>query len=351
MTRWRALEKPIIEPVPAPRIRTTVVGSYPVPDWLAAAPSEQALTDATRVVIATQEQAGIDVVCDGELYRFDLNHPDTNGMIEYFTRPMSGIRSDIAFSEWLDYSKSAGMRFRARPPGVVEGPVGAGTLNLPVACARAKTLASRPLKFTLTGPHMLAKTLHDRHYRSPEKLAHAIAAVLAEQVKRLTAEVVQLDEANLPGHPGEWKWAAASINEVLKAVPKTAKSAVHLCFGNYGGQSIQKGGWAKLIDYLNALRVDHIVMENAHRPPEELAVFKDLRKEIGFGLGVVDIKRTEVESAEAIARSIERAEKMLGRGRVRYVHPDCGFWMLKRSIADGKIRALVKGRDLYEGRR
>ena len=350
MTRWRALEKPIIEPVPAPRIRTTVVGSYPVPDWLAAAPSEQALTDATRVVIATQEQAGIDVVCDGELYRFDLNHPDTNGMIEYFTRPMSGIRSDIAFSEWLDYSKSAGMRFRARPPGVVEGPVGAGTLNLPVACARAKTLASRPLKFTLTGPHMLAKTLHDRHYRSPEKLAHAIAAVLAEQVKRLTAEVVQLDEANLPGHPGEWKWAAASINEVLKAVPKTAKSAVHLCFGNYGGQSIQKGGWAKLIDYLNALRVDHIVMENAHRPPEELAVFKDLRKEIGFGLGVVDIKRTEVESAEAIARSIERAEKMLGRGRVRYVHPDCGFWMLKRSIADGKIRALVKGRDLYEGR-
>jgi 5-methyltetrahydropteroyltriglutamate--homocysteine methyltransferase len=243
------------------------------------------------------------------------------------------------------------MRFRARPPGVVEGPVGAGTLNLPVACARAKTLASRPLKFTLTGPHMLAKTLHDRHYRSPEKLAHAIAAVLAEQVKRLTAEVVQLDEANLPGHPGEWKWAAASINEVLKAVPKTAKSAVHLCFGNYGGQSIQKGGWAKLIDYLNALRVDHIVMENAHRPPEELAVFKDLRKEIGFGLGVVDIKRTEVESAEAIARSIERAEKMLGRGRVRYVHPDCGFWMLKRSIADGKIRALVKGRDLYEGRR
>ena len=334
----------------APRIRTTVVGSYPVPDWLVAAPSEQALTDATRVVLATQEHAGIDVVCDGELYRFDMNHPETNGMIEYFTRPMSGIRSDIGFSEWLDYSKGAGMRFRSRPPGVVEGPVGAGTLNLPVACARARSLASRPLKFTLTGPHMLAKTLHDRHYHSPEKLAHAIAAVLAAQVKRLNADVVQLDEANLPGHPSEWKWAAASINEVLKAVPKTAKTAVHLCFGNYGGQSIQKGSWAKLIDYLNALRVDHIVMENAHRPAAELAVFKDLRKDIGFGLGVVDIKRTEIETADEIARSIERAEKILGRGRVKYVHPDCGFWMLKRNMADGKIGALVKGRDLYEGR-
>ena len=65
-----------------PRIQTTVVGSYPVPDWLLAAPSEQALLDATRVVIGTQEQAGIDVVCDGELYRFDVNHPETNGMIE-----------------------------------------------------------------------------------------------------------------------------------------------------------------------------------------------------------------------------------------------------------------------------
>ena len=334
-----------------PRILTTVVGSYPLPDWLAAAPSEQALTDAMRVVLHTQERAGIDLVCDGELYRFDPNHPETNGMIEYFTRPMSGIRSEIGFAEWLDYAKGAGMKFRTRPPGVVTGKVGAGTLNLALACRRAKGLASRPLKFTLTGPHMLAKTLHDLHYRSPEKLAHAIADVLAEQVKHLEADVIQVDEANLPGHPEEWEWAAAAINKVLKAVPRKSKAAVHLCFGNYGGQSIQKGGWDKLLGYLNALAADHIVMENAHRPPEELAVFKDLRRGLGFGLGVVDIKRTEIESADAIARAIERAEKTLGRGRVKYIHPDCGFWMLKRNMADGKIRALVKGRDLYEGRR
>jgi 5-methyltetrahydropteroyltriglutamate--homocysteine methyltransferase len=334
----------------APRILATVVGSYPVPDWLAAAPSAQALADAKRVVLHTQEQAGIDLVCDGELYRFDLNHPETNGMIEYFVRPLAGVRGDIGFAEWLEYAKGAGMRFRARPPGVVEGPIGAGTLNLPLACAQARRLAGRPFKFTLTGPHMLAKTLHDRYYKSPEKVAHAIAGVLAEQVKRLDADVVQVDEANLPGHPDEWKWAAAAINKVLKAVPKKAKAAVHLCFGNYGGQSVQKGTWAKLIDYLNALEADHVVMECAHRPPQELAVFRDLRKDIGFGLGVVDIKRTEIESPQEIARAIERAEKLLGRGRVRYVHPDCGFWMLKRNIADGKIRALVKGRDLYEGR-
>src|SRR6185503_1249091 len=191
------------------------------------------------------------------------------------------------------------------------------------------------------------KTLHDRHYRSPQKLAHAIADVLAEQVKHLDADVVQLDEANLPGHAHEWKWAAEVINKVLGRV-KT-KAAVHLCFGNYGGQSIQKGTWAKLVDYLNALKVDHIVMETAHRPAQELAVFKDLRRDIGFGLGVVDIKRTEIESPSHIARAIESAEKLLGKGRVKYIHPDCGFWMLPRNVADGKLAALAMGRDLYLG--
>ena len=332
-----------------PKILTTVVGSYPMPDWLVRAPSEQALIDATRVVIATQERAGIDLVCDGELYRFDVNHPETNGMIEYFVRPMAGVRPEIGFSEWLEYSQASGMRFRARPPGVVEGEIGAGTLNLKLPCARAKALAAKPLKFTVTGPHMLAKTLHDRHYRDPEKLAHAIAGVLAEQVQHLDADVVQLDEANLPGHPEEAAWAAAAINKVLRAVPKNVKAAVHLCFGNYGGQSIQKGTWAKLLDYLNALQADHVVLETAHRPAEELTFFKDLRREIGLGLGVVDIKRTEIESPEEIARAIERAEKTLGGGRVKYIHPDCGFWMLKRNMADGKIRALAAGRDLYLG--
>ncbi len=333
----------------APRILTTVVGSYPVPDWLAALPSETAVTDATRVVIATQEQAGIDLVCDGELYRFDVNHPETNGMIEYFTRPMSGIRNDATFEEVLEYRAQRGMAFRMRPPGTVDGPIGHGTLDLPAACAKAQRLATKPLKFTLTGPHMLAKTLIDKHYGgSAEKVALAIADVLAEQVAHCDAAVIQVDEANLPGSPEEAPWAAEAINRVLRAV-KT-KAAVHLCFGNYGGQSIQKGGWDKLMGYLNSLQVDHVVMENAHRPAEELAVFRNLRPEIGMGLGVVDIKRTDVESADDIARAIERAETVIGAGRVRYIHPDCGFWMLKRNVVDAKIRALVAGRDLFEGR-
>jgi 5-methyltetrahydropteroyltriglutamate--homocysteine methyltransferase len=331
------------------RIKTTVVGSYPIPDWLVAAPTQQALIDATRTVIATQEDAGLDVVCDGELYRFDINHPETNGMIEYFVHPMSGIRTEISFEEIIAYRSQAGMGFRVKPPGVVDNPIGHGTLDLPNAAARAHALASQPLKFTITGPHMLAKTLKNEHYADVAELAMAIADVLAEQVSYIDTEVVQLDEANLPGHPDEWEWAAAAINKVLDAVKGTP--SVHLCFGNYGGQTVQRGGWDKLISYLNALHADHIVMENAHRPLEELAAFRDLRPDLGLGLGVVDIKRTEVESADNIAKALERAEQTLGEGRIRYINPDCGFWMLKRPIADAKIRALVEGRDLYEGRR
>jgi len=332
----------------APRILTTVVGSYPIPDWLAAYPTRQALIDATRVVLHTQERAGIDLVCDGELYRFDVDHPETNGMIEYFLRPLAGIRTEVAFDELMAFRARPGMAFRARPPGVVEGPLGAGTLDLPEACRRARALAGRPLKFTLTGPHMLAKTLIDRHYGDVGELALALARVLAEQVRHCEAEVIQVDEANLPGHPEEASWAAEAMNIVLDAVPTTP--AVHLCFGNYGGQTVQRGSWERLIGYLNALRVDHLVLETAHRPPDELVAFRDLRPEIGFGLGVVDIKTTEVETADQIARSIGRAAEVLGPERLRYVHPDCGFWMLKRSIADAKIAALAPGRDFYEGR-
>ena len=333
-----------------PKIQTTLVGSYPWPEWLHAHPTAEAIDDATRMVIHTQEQVGIDVVCEGEFARYDPNHPQTNGMIEYFVHPMGGVRPAMSFGEIVDFESQATMGFRSRPAAVAEGPITSGTLNLAAPCRRAKALASKPLKFALTGPHMLAKTLIDDHYGDRIALAEAVAHVLAEQVARLDADIVQIDEANLPGAPEEWEWAARMMNIVLDAIPGTP--AVHLCFGNYGGQVSQKGAnWEPLIAYLNALHVDHVVCENAHRPVEELDVFRELRPEIGMGLGVIDVKATEIESADTVARHIERAAKVIGPDRIRYVHPDCGLWNLRRFMADGKIAAVVAGRDLYEGRR
>ena len=332
----------------SPRILTTVVGSYPLPDWLTALPSEQALVDATAVVFKTQELAGIDVVADGELYRFDINHPETNGMIDYFIRPLQHMRTSVSRGDLRDFRALSQMSFRAKPAGVVDGALGEGTLNLPRDYDRARALTKAPLKFTITSPYMLARTLLDKHYCKLDDLTYALAEILADQVAEIDAEVLQVDEANITGNPVDAAWLPAALNRIFDKVQ--GKPAIHLCFGNYGGQSIQKGHWQQLIGFLNALHIDHVVGELAFRGYDELVHFKDLRPDIGFGLSVIDIKRTVVETPDEIARRIELAEKLLGADRVRWVHPDCGFWMLKRSIADAKMRALVKGRDLYLGR-
>ena len=332
----------------APRILTTTVGSYPVPDWLAALPSEQALVDATRVVFDLQRQAGIDLPTDGELYRFDINHPDTNGMIEYFVHRLGGVSARVGRRETAAFRAKSEMRFRSRPAGVVVGPIDEGTLNLPEDCARAAAVAGGPFKFTLTSPYMLARTLLDEHYRDFSALTLAIADALAAQVRDLDSACVQIDEANVPGNPADAPLAADAINRVLDAVRGT--KAVHFCFGNYGGQTIQAGTWDVLIGFLSSLRADHLVLELAHRPSSDLEALRDLRPDVGVGVGVVDIKVNHVETPDEIAAALERAERALGAGRVQYAHPDCGFWMLKRSVADRKIAALAKGRDLYLGR-
>src|SRR6266699_194504 len=211
-----------------PRILTTTVGSYPVPDWLAALPT------------------------DGELYRFDVNHPDTNGMIEYFVHKLGGVRRDVGRADTAAFRAKTEMRWRNRPAAVVTGPITEGVLNLPEDCARAASVAGGRFKFTLTSPYMLARTLLDEHYHDFAKLTLSIAEALAAQVGDLNCACVQVDEANVPGNPADGPLAAEAINHVLDAV--RVEKAVHFCFGNYGGQTIQKGDWAALISFLNGLR-------------------------------------------------------------------------------------------------
>ena len=189
-------------------IRTTVVGSYPIPRWLYGDTSKQTLRDAIAVVLQTQELAGIDLVADGELNRFDPSHPETNGMIDYFVRQLSGVQTDYSMSDMVAFQSDSGMAFRAAPAGVVREAIGAGTLNLPADYDFVKDLTDRPIKFTCTGPHMLSKTLTDRHYSSHEDLCMAVAEVLRCQLADVRADVVQLDEANITGHPEESTWAA-----------------------------------------------------------------------------------------------------------------------------------------------
>ena len=331
-----------------PEIKTKVVGSYPVPSWLAANPSAPALRDAILVVLKTQELAGIDLVSDGELSRFDVSHPETNGMIDYFIRPMGGISSALTREDLAQFAAEQRMGFRAQPAGVVEGPLTEGTLNLPHDWQLFRGLSSADTMFTFTAPYMLARTLVDRQHGDIRALTMALAEVLRKQVESIDAPVIQMDEAHLTGHAEDAEWAHEPFNLALRGI--RGEKALHLCFGNYGGQSIQKGYWKDLMPFLNKLDVDHLVLEFARRGYDELEAFNELKPETKLGVGVVDIKDNEVESTDVIAGRIENAVTVLGMERIKWVHPDCGFWMLARSVADRKMAALVAGRDQFLGR-
>ncbi len=332
-------------------LQTTVVGSYPVPQWLPRAGTREALRDAVLSVLKIQENAGIDVISDGELSRFDVNHPETNGMIDYFLKPLRGVDSRPTLSEIVRFQESDVGGYRREPAAVVRGELGEGGLNLPRDWEFVRDLTTRRLKFTCTGPHMLAKVVMDEHYGDARELSRAIAEILRRQIATIDAHVVQIDEANITGHPEEGPWAAEAINHVLSGIREGSERAVHMCFGNYGGQTIQTGHWKLLIEFLNRLEVDHLVLECARRDETELRALADIRPEIGIGVGVIDIKDNRVESPDDVARAIDRAADAVGGvERLRYVHPDCGFWMLQRSIADRKMEALVQGRDRFTGR-
>lgn len=328
-------------------IKTTVVGSYPVPMWLRVFSNRESLRDAILAVLKTQELAGIDVVADGELYRWDINHAETNGMIDYFVRPLAGVQPELTGQQWEAWRQNPANRFRARPPGIVVGPLGPGRLNLQADYELYRELTPLPKKFTVTSPYMLAKTLADDYYRDLQPLVMALADVLQRQVQAVDADVIQVDEAHVTGHPDDGPLAAAGINRVLEGV--RGEKAVHLCYGNYGGQTIQRGTYEKLIGFLNALAADHVVLELARRPEAELARLGEVKPSLGLGIGVIDIKDNEVETPDLVARRIERAAGRLGAERIAYVHPDCGFWMLPRSVADAKMRSLVAGRNLFAG--
>jgi len=154
-------------------IPTTVVGSYPVPAWLRVYNTRESLRDAMLVVLKTQELAGIDVVADGELYRWDINHPETNGMIDYFVRPLEGIQVELTLDQRRAWRQKAGMVYRSQPAGIVTGPLGHGRLDLARDYALYRDLTQKPKKFTVTSPYMLAKVLEDAHYGSLDALVAA----------------------------------------------------------------------------------------------------------------------------------------------------------------------------------
>jgi 5-methyltetrahydropteroyltriglutamate--homocysteine methyltransferase len=328
------------------RIEASVVGSFPLPRWLTQTASQEAILDAIKATIKDQENVGLDLISDGEIFRSLYCHEKTNGMIDHYAQRLAGISTECPRSLIERMRNHADLEYRDEPAGVVVEEINHGQLDLRGEFEGSRQLTKQPLKFTFTGPHMLSRVLINDYYPNLQSLAMAIAKVLSEQVRDIHADFLQIDEASIVGHPQDLEWAIEAINVVATSIP--GRSGLHICLGNYGGQTVQKGNYEALLPKLLEIGVDAFVLEFARRGYDELKHFAKYDSRIEIGLGVIDIKDLQIESPEMVAKRIETGASIISVDRLHVV-PDCGLWMLPRSVALGKLESLVEGRDLFLG--
>jgi 5-methyltetrahydropteroyltriglutamate--homocysteine methyltransferase len=330
---------------------TTVVGSYPQPDWLVdktvfrtsgvprvrvpalwrvGAPwLGEAQDDAVRLAVHDMEQAGLDVVTDGEQRRES-----------YFNQLATAL-------DGLDLDRPGTALSRLGRPTPVPRVVGPLRRARPVFLRDARFLreaTDRPIKVTVPGPFTLACLAEDEHYRDEARLAMAYAAAVNDELRELEplADVLQLDEPYLQAQPDRARaYAIPAIDRALAGLVKP--TAVHLCFGYAHSHAL--AGTAKPSGYsflpeLERCAARQISIEAA-QPGLDLSVLEALPSKT-IVLGVLDLGDPAPETADVVARRLAAALRRLPAARL-VAAPDCGMKYLPRPVAFAKLRALVEG--------
>jgi 5-methyltetrahydropteroyltriglutamate--homocysteine methyltransferase len=334
---------------------TTVAGSLPKPAWLAepnklwpqwqASGEElaQAKADATLLAIKSQEDAGIDIVSDGEQSRQHFVHG--------FLEQVEGI--DFAHKVEMGIRKD---RYKAMVPTVIgevrlRGRVHATEARL----ARAHT--GRKLKFTLPGPMTIGDTIADRHYGDRARMAMAFAALLNEEARGLEADgvdVIQFDEPAFNVFTDEVKdWGIAALERAAEGL--ACSTAVHICYGygieaNLEWKASLGGEWRQYEEIFPAIvasRIAQVSVEcrNSHVPMSLLSLLagKDVL------VGVIDVATDQVETPEDVAATIAEAMRHVPKERILPC-TNCGMAPMRRDIAAAKLAALGAGAALARER-
>jgi 5-methyltetrahydropteroyltriglutamate--homocysteine methyltransferase len=334
---------------------TTVAGSLPKPAWLAepnklwpqwrlsGADLAAGKADATLLAIKEQEDAGIDIVSDGEQARQHFVHG--------FLEQVDGI--DFAHKVEMGIRKD---RYKAMVPTVtgelrLKGRVHAAEARL----ARAHT--GRKLKFTLPGPMTIADTIADRHYGDRTKMAMAFAALLNEEARGLQADgvdVIQFDEPAFNVFMDEVKeWGIAALHRAADGL--TCTTAVHICYGygiqaNVDWKATLGGEWRQYEEIFPALaqsRIQQVSIEcrNARVPMSLLSLLqgKDVL------VGVIDVATDAVETPDDVVATIAEAMKHVPKERI-FPCTNCGMAPMRRDIAMAKLSALGAGAKLARQR-
>jgi 5-methyltetrahydropteroyltriglutamate--homocysteine methyltransferase len=327
---------------------TTVVGSYPQPDWLVdramlgsrlpprtraleiwrVAPQflEQAQDDATIVAIRDMERAGIDIITDGEVRRESYSNR--------FATALDGMDLDNPGSA-LD---------RTGHPNPVPRVVGDIRRRRPVEVRDVKFLRAntdRLIKATLPGPFTMSQQAQDDHYRDEEAFAMALADAVNAEVRDLFAagaDVVQLDEPYLQARAEKaQRFAIKAINRALEGV--TGTTALHTCFGYAHIVHSRPNGYP-FLEPLADVNVKQISLESAQQKVD-LSVLRSLGEK-QLIVGVIDLAdESPVETVEVVASRIRGALRFVDAGRL-ILAPDCGMKYLPRETAFGKLSVLAQ---------
>jgi 5-methyltetrahydropteroyltriglutamate--homocysteine methyltransferase len=327
---------------------TTVVGSYPQPDWLidrrllsADVPRirrpelwrvsplflGEAQDDAASLAIRDMERAGIDVITDGEVRRESYSN--------HFATALEGLDADRPAT----ITSRAGVTIAV--PRVVSKIRRIRAVEVD-AVAFLRRSTTRRIKATLPGPFTMSQQVVDEVYRDPEVLAMDFAAAVNEEAHALQAagaDVIQLDEPWLRNDPvGAERYAVDAINRALDGI--TATTVIHLCFGYAAVAPRNKPSGYPFLTRLAATVADAISIEAA-QPNVDLGVLADLSAK-GIVLGVLDLGDPTVESADEVADRIRHGLRYVAPDRLTPA-PDCGMKYLRRDVAFGKLLALAGG--------
>jgi len=327
---------------------TTLVGSYPQPDWLIdraklagrfpprvrakelwRIPPEflaEAQNDATLIAIRAQEDAGLDIITDGEIRRESYSNR--------FATALEGIDIDNPGTA-LD---------RSGHPNPVPRIVGKIRRRHAVEVDDVKFLrahTTRRIKITVPGPFTMSQQAQNEFYATDEEASLGYAAAVNEEIKDLFAagaDIVQIDEPYMQARPEKARqYGLSALNRALEGV--TGTTCVHICFG-YAAIIHERPSGYSFLPELAGCRCGQVSIETAQSNLDCSALTPLKDKQIL--LGVINLADMQVESAETVAARIRRALPFVAPERI-VVSTDCGMKYLPRDVADGKMRAMVAG--------
>ncbi|MEX0601021.1 MAG: hypothetical protein WD423_12705 [Rhodothermales bacterium] len=326
---------------------TSIIGSYAWPSWFITSVEairqrrygrndiEETLNDAVDIAIRDQEDAGIDIVSDGEMRRLGFFTAD-------FYARLDGL-GDLRPSRRRIGPAGHDQRERYEAVDPITAPDG---LGLVAEFEYVRTRTTHAIKMPCPGPFTLAGRIKvpGTHYRDRMEVAHAFSDIINEELKQLVdagVDFIQLDEPSYAVHPDAPSEFVELFNRTVRGVE--ARIGIHLCFGNFVGRPVAHRTYAPLFPYILDIDADELAMEFANRELAEIdltARVQEAGKTVAAGL--VDVKNYFIEPPELVATRIRKVLEYVAPDNL-VVTPDCGFSQTARWAARAKLRSLVDG--------